>query len=105
MLLTQPVPRHSSKHVLEEYNFERAHNTQPKAEKEEEKGENQQAILLISAKSVELLRKEDELKKVNAALQHVLRRQQEQAKINQAEIKEKEEARSKKRRKLVWPNY
>ena len=65
--------------------FERAHNTQVKAEKEEEKREKQQAILLIAAKSVELLRKEYELKKVNETLEHVQRRQQAQAKINQAD--------------------
>ena len=49
------------------------------------KREKQQAILLIAAKSVELLRKEYELTKVNEALEHVQRRQQEQAKINQAD--------------------
>ena len=66
--------------------FERAHNTQVKAEKEEEKREKQQATLVvIAAKSVELLRKEYELKKVNEALEHVQRRQQAQAKINQAD--------------------
>ena len=60
-------------------------NTQVKAEKEEEKREKQQAILPIAAKSVDLLRKEYELKKVNEALEHVQRRKQEQAKINQAD--------------------
>ena len=65
--------------------FRKAHNTQLQAEKAEEKHEKQQAILQHAAKSVELLRKEDKLKKVNETLEHVQRRQQEQAKINQAD--------------------
>ena len=89
VLLTQTAPRHSSKHEHEEMQFRKAHNTQLQAEK-------QQAILQHAAKSVELLRKDDELKKVNAALEHVQRR-------HQAEIKEKEEAR--KKLKLTSPNY
>ena len=93
------------KYVHEETHFFKAQNNLLKTEKEEKKRKKRQVILQHAAKSVGLLSKEDELKKVNAALQHVLRRQQEQAKINQAEIKEKEEARSKKRRKLISPNY
>ena len=96
VLLTQTAPRHSSKHEHEEMQFRKAHNTQLQAEKAEEKHEKQQAILQHAAKSVELLRKEEELKKVNAALKHVQRR-------HQAEIKEKEEAR--KKLKLTSPNY
>ena len=73
--------------------FFQSTNNLLKTEKEEKKRKKRQVILQHAAKSVGLLSKEDELKKVNAALQHVLRRQQEQAKINQAETKEKEEAR------------
>ena len=61
---------YSSKHVLEELHFERARKTQLKAEKEEEKRKKQQAILQHAAKSVELLRTEDELKKL---MQHLHR--------------------------------
>ena len=72
---------------LKEFNFERARNTQLKVEKEEEKQKKQQAILQDAAKSVKLLRKEDEPKKVNAAVEQIQRGEREQ----EVEIKEEEE--------------
>ena len=89
VLLTRPAPRQSSKHVDEKMQFYKAHSTQlkvekdrEKREKDREKREKQQAILQHAAKSVELLREEDEHKKTKAALEHV-----------QQGMREKEEAR------------
>jgi hypothetical protein len=93
VLLTQPAPRHSSKYVHEEMQFCKAHNNHLKSENEEVKRQKQQAILQHAAKSVELLRKEDEHKKVTAALEHVQKGMREEAEKTLAAIKEKEEAR------------